>query len=372
MSSEEIIDSWYLHSQGRRFGPLTEDELRGYYRAGMVKVGDSITMPGQPGAKTAAEVAELLGASPPVAFPAAASTPATGSSTPPAAITAATIALGISASQNSDAAPIRTPILTFERSSNFGWVAPVLSIVALAIFLYVGLVMLRRMQTIQVQPSQVSADNTSIPEAMQARANGPEVGSNPNASRQAALTPADDAIALQMAPEATAVDVWLKKAERLSRDEEWSELLEHSLRWSVAEPTRDLPWLFMGVANGKLGQNAQAIEALKHVLAMDPNHAQARSILADVYLQERQFQNAANLLQDLVSVNPNDARLWNNYGNALFGLNRFDEAAAALETAVRLEPTFQVAWNNLGNAYERGGHREQAAAAYAKGGGVTR
>jgi hypothetical protein len=375
MSSEEVTDSWYLHSQGRRFGPLTEDELRSYFGAGMVKVGDLITMPGQPGTTPAEEVAALLGASPPVAAPLSATAsapPAThGASTLPAALIAATIDLGKSEARGSGALPIGASILTSERSSNFGWVAPVLCMVALAVFLYAGLVMLRRMQA-QVHPSQTAAAIPRVPEAMRAPANAPETGLIANAPRQAIQTPTDDSIPLPAGDQAATTDVWLNNAERLARDKKWSELLAHTLRWSAAEPPRDMPWLFMGMANAKLGRMTQAVDALKHILATDPSHAQARALLADIYLQNHQFQNAASLLQDLVNANPNDARLWNNYGNALFGLNRFDEAAAALETAVRLEPTFRVAWNNLGNAYELGGHHEQAAAAFAKGGGVSK
>ena len=44
MSNEETSSGWVLHSlaQGRRFGPLSEDELRQYFRAGMVKSVDRL------------------------------------------------------------------------------------------------------------------------------------------------------------------------------------------------------------------------------------------------------------------------------------------------------------------------------------------
>ena len=40
MPVEDPGKGWILHSGGRKFGPLSEDELRGYFRAGMVKSVD--------------------------------------------------------------------------------------------------------------------------------------------------------------------------------------------------------------------------------------------------------------------------------------------------------------------------------------------
>ena len=40
MPAETNEQGWILHShgQGRKFGPLSEDELRNYFRAGMEKL----------------------------------------------------------------------------------------------------------------------------------------------------------------------------------------------------------------------------------------------------------------------------------------------------------------------------------------------
>jgi hypothetical protein len=71
MSTEPTGAGWILHSlaQGRRFGPLTEDELRNYFRAGMVKSVDRLSAPGDAALRPAAEVAALLDLPAPVGPP---------------------------------------------------------------------------------------------------------------------------------------------------------------------------------------------------------------------------------------------------------------------------------------------------------------
>src|SRR5436190_19859213 len=71
MSSEEASKGWILHSlaQGRSFGPLTEDELRQYFRAGMVKSVDRLTSPGETERRPAGEIARSIAENEPVGPP---------------------------------------------------------------------------------------------------------------------------------------------------------------------------------------------------------------------------------------------------------------------------------------------------------------
>src|SRR6187402_2484103 len=71
MSNEGNDKGWILHSlaQARRFGPMSEDELRGYFRAGMVKSVDRLTAPGDVAMRPAAEVAAMLGVNIPAGPP---------------------------------------------------------------------------------------------------------------------------------------------------------------------------------------------------------------------------------------------------------------------------------------------------------------
>ena len=357
MSAEEVTDSWYLHSQGRRFGPLTEDEMRGYYRAGMVKAGDLITLPALPGTKTAAEVAEILGESPPV--------PARAVFSPIRIATNLPGGVASGGPNPADLPPMLMHPMYMERRSSVGWLVPVACILALAAALYLGLIALRKLQPSRIAQIPAGIDNAAIPEAAQPLAGAQQTGARPIPAT-AAVAVTDAAVAAGPIAGSTAVDAWLAKAEALNREANWTELLSHSQQWSVAEPLRDDPWIFLGVANERLNQDAQAIDALNRVLAAQPDHFEARSVLSDVYLKTGRFQEATVILQDLVRAAPSDPRLWNNLGNAFYGSANYRDSVSALEVAVKLDPGFLLAWRNLGNAYQRAGHSDLAAAAYAK------
>jgi len=351
MASDEASNSWFLHSQGRRYGPLSEDEIRGYFRAGMVKAGDLITMPARADNVSAADVAALLGESPPPPAPA----PAPPVIQPMSSIpnVSSTPGLGPNALPGGGLPPFPMMPMASERPS-FGWVAPVVGIAVMSIALYIGLSFLRKMQVVRLHPAQVAAEPVLVP-------GNAAPGNSPAPIVAAPANPTPSPPVGSMTPEA-----WLNKADQLSKASDWAALVEHSRQWSVAEPLRDMPWIFLGIANARLGQDAQAIEALNRVLPTQPNYPASRSALADVYLHAGQYQTSANILEELIRSNPEDARLWNNLGNAYFGIERYADSIKALETAVKLRPDSREAWSNLGNAYQRSGNPESAAQAYAR------
>lgn len=59
-SEEATPSQWFLHAQGRRFGPLSVQEIRGYFTSGMVRAQDAVSGPGLPGTVSATEAAALL------------------------------------------------------------------------------------------------------------------------------------------------------------------------------------------------------------------------------------------------------------------------------------------------------------------------
>lgn len=354
MSSDQTSGSWYLHSQGRRFGPLSEDEIRGYFHAGMVKAGDLITMPGQAEMKTAAEAAEILGEAPPVAAPGA----HVHVPTPSRPIAPTGVGAGPNAVPGQGLPVLPSPTLFIEKKDSLSWVVPVACIGVLALVLYLGLAMLRKFQA-SIDPQSPLSKSLAVPQVEQAPADNPSA--NPTSAPPSPTVPAGFG-------DASVSNEWLVKADRLSREADWSGLQAHSRQWSLAEPGRDMPWIYLGVAHANLQQNGLAIDALNEVLKTQPKHPVARSALADVYLQSGQFQLAADILRELAPADSGNARLWNNLGNAYFGIGNYDESVKALETAVGLAPDNQRAWGNLAKAYESGGYPEKAAAARMKAG----
>lgn len=340
MVTEQAHAGWYLHSQGRRFGPLSEDDLRGYFRAGMVRVGDMVTPPGQTAMQTAADIAQSLNEAPPKpALP-----------NPPAPIIHAPLPADHPALAMFNFPPTPEP----KRSA---WLLPVLGLVALVAMMFVGLMVLRRFQTAQIAPAQATAPSADARQFVAGEpASGAVEGGAPDLTVPA--QPTADAVSR----------AWFDKADALARSGDWPGLVDASQQWSDAEPDRNEPWLFLGSAQARLGRNADAIFALDQVLKREPTHVAARTALADVYLQDGQNENAATILRDLLRSDPSNSTLWNNLGNALIAMNHYDESVTALETAVRVDPNNRQAWKNLGTVYRSAGYAEKAAAAFANAG----
>ena len=82
--------------------------------------------------------------------------------------------------------------------------------------------------------------------------------------------------------------------------------------FALAGPTaRD--WAELGLEKGRAGRHAEAVEALRRSLEMDPK----------------------------------DARAWNNLGAALGRLGKSGEEVDAYRKALDLEPDLEAAWRNL-------------------------
>jgi len=379
MSAEEASKGWILHSygQGRKFGPLSEDDLRNYFRAGMVKSVDRLTAPGEFAMIAAAEVATMLGETVPVGPPPpevneapAPPPPAVATGMPRDAATeeraaraAAAMNIDISAMMASQRA---------EQKQRSGWLLPTVVVVGLVAMLFVGLNMLRKLKP---APSSIPASSmqtlpgSDAPDGRRDSALAASDAMAPSGARDlrrpgeapAGGTPAGDA-GIAQDPE---FDARFAQAESMKNAGDWAGLASLAKTWSEAQPDRDEPLHFLGMAYSNLGNYVQAEEALKKVLSRDPQDAAVRALLADTYLQAKRFPEAAAMYKEMVTASPNDSRVWNNYGAALNGAGQQAQAAAALETAVRLDPTFKQAWSNLGNLYQSMGDSAKASAAFA-------
>jgi tetratricopeptide (TPR) repeat protein len=383
-----------LHSGGRRFGPLSEDEIRNYFRAGMVKSVDRISAPGDPLMRAASEVATALGETVPIGPPPpplepaapAAPTPAApapptpaapvaaivqpAAATPAAAVDAEAAAAQLEREQRAARAiaamKLDLAALASEPRSRTGpgWLVPVVLVVVLIAALFMGLSMLKKMAPGGHRATGVASagqDSPTMPGASMvaadpAGAQPPQVTSPPEALVAApAPSPAGD----------TQGQMALQRADALMRAEDWAGLVSHSEQWSRAQPERDEPWELLGIAYARLRDYNSAAEALRHLLARDPGNAKHRAMLADVYLQAQRLGDAADMYKQVVADSPGDARVWNNYGTALMGTGQVTQAIAALETAVKLDPSLKQAWNNLGSAYKAKGDSARATAAFA-------
>jgi Flp pilus assembly protein TadD len=350
-------DAWYLHGQGRRFGPLTEDDMRGYFRAGMVKGNDLVAILGQVGTVSATVAATHLGAP----APAPASTQGTPAASAPAAIvvtqtgtrtSGVLVALGLFVAVVGVAYfKLHVPAGAADASaevasvpaSNTAQARPGAQVQAAD---WQPNSPLSLLGSPQATPSAAEATPPPVPEAAAAVATNPAM--------QAATTDG---------PRAATID-WAKDARALWGN--WSSLLAHAQKWTGAEPRNAWAWWYLGVARGNVGDQGGAITDFQQGLAVDPGHFRLRWALANGYAAQHRHRESTQLLQALIREQPGEAGLWSDLGYDWAQLGEYDETVAALEKAVQLDPKNRRAWSNLAWAYAKFGYKDRSQDATAR------
>jgi tetratricopeptide (TPR) repeat protein len=89
---------------------------------------------------------------------------------------------------------------------------------------------------------------------------------------------------------------------------------------------------------GNAGFAMRAEAALQHVLASDPQHFQARRMLAAVYLSQHRFRDALRAAEQCQQARPDDAWLFGVIGDAHLELGEYDQAFAAFDQMLAHRP----------------------------------
>jgi len=160
------------------------------------------------------------------------------------------------------------------------------------------------------------------------------------------------------------VTQWLNKTIELESRKDWPALLEHSRRWTKAQPGSGMAWNSLGVAYGNAGQSAKAIEAYQQALRINPEHAEAWYNLGNAYDNAGQSAKAIEAYQQAVRIDPEFSWAWNNLGNAYDNAGQSAKAIEAFQQALRINPEYAKAWNNLGVTYVTAGQSAKAIEAY--------
>jgi tetratricopeptide (TPR) repeat protein len=119
--------------------------------------------------------------------------------------------------------------------------------------------------------------------------------------------------------------------------------------------------------------DTDAAKAYEGVIMVDSKDTQARSefaaalySLGSKYLAEAKLEEAVDVLKHALAIDPNNADAWNNLGCAYIGQGKLDEAAEACKKAVAIDPNHANAWNSLGSAYFKQGKLEEGVEACEK------
>jgi tetratricopeptide (TPR) repeat protein len=107
-------------------------------------------------------------------------------------------------------------------------------------------------------------------------------------------------------------------------------------------------------------RNAQAIDAYREMLAVDPGYEFARIMLGNLLAEAGDHAGAARELQRLVELNPDHADGWFNLGFLHDKADDIAQAERCFRRAVQLKPSLDRAWYGLGLVLIRDGRLEEA------------
>jgi predicted O-linked N-acetylglucosamine transferase (SPINDLY family) len=114
----------------------------------------------------------------------------------------------------------------------------------------------------------------------------------------------------------------------------------------------------------RAGRLAEAEVVYRQILAVQPNHADARHLLGVIAHQVGRDEAAVECISQALQLSPVNASAHSNLGEALRGLRRFDEAMASYRRAIELEPRCADFYHNLGVALAETERFEEAIAAF--------
>jgi len=121
---------------------------------------------------------------------------------------------------------------------------------------------------------------------------------------------------------------------------------------------------FLGVIAHQLGRHDLAVEWLQQAIVLSPNNPGAYSNLGEAYRMTGRMDEAIASYRRALRLQPDCPETYSNLGLALAGRGWFAEAIAAHRRAIELRPDDAVSHYNLGNALKDGELPEEAMAAY--------
>jgi Tfp pilus assembly protein PilF len=150
----------------------------------------------------------------------------------------------------------------------------------------------------------------------------------------------------------------------LAADQKWQDA-RHDLAQGKAEqaksaleevirnyPREPDPYLFLGLALLRLRDPQAAELNVRRAIAVDPDNAEAHTLLGWIYAEIRgDFDAAIKEYTEVVRLRPNVPEAYNNLGVAQKRKGELDKAAASFNRALALKPAYGAALSNRGWVY---------------------
>jgi len=122
----------------------------------------------------------------------------------------------------------------------------------------------------------------------------------------------------------------------------------------------------LGVALQQQGKLAEAIEAFRKAIDIQPDFVRAHYGLGNVLNEQGKLEEAIKAFRKAIDIQPDFVRAHYGLGNALNEQGKLEEAIEAYRKVIEIKPDFVRAHNGLGNALNEQGKLEEAIEAYRK------
>jgi tetratricopeptide (TPR) repeat protein len=120
-------------------------------------------------------------------------------------------------------------------------------------------------------------------------------------------------------------------------------------------------WFMVGVYFERAGERERCIEAMRQVLAVEPNNAAALNYLGYLFAEAGENLNEAKeLIEKAVRLKPEDGYYLDSLGWVYFKLGQFQKALELLEKADKLAPNEGVILEHLGEVHLKLGNNKKA------------
>jgi adenylate cyclase len=126
--------------------------------------------------------------------------------------------------------------------------------------------------------------------------------------------------------------------------------------------------IFLGVCKSPVVCVAQATDAAKKALSLDPNYHKAHHLIGIIFLIRKEHEKAIDELKRAVTINPNNERAYLNLGMAYYFYGRPIQGIDYINKSIKLNPRPPSDYYvHLGNAYTVSEEYEKAIEALKKG-----
>jgi len=153
---------------------------------------------------------------------------------------------------------------------------------------------------------------------------------------------------------------WEKRTIALEAAKNWAGMREWCQDWTREQPGNIFGWMHLSKALKQLKLYAEAIEAARQALKINPEADRAWIVLGDSYLDFKRYTDAIDAYRQAIRIDPDLLTAWMSLGDAYSAAMRYPEAVEAYQQTVRLDPSDADLWGILATTYAESGNRPAA------------